>query len=117
MDTNKLEVGCKNLFQQLKKLPEECSQTRSFEFCKLLIENYKQTIPLLSNLKQDCLRKRHWKKIEEVCKTQFVSEQENIDLSLGQILALNLLMYQDEINDIVQGAGKEQKIEQQLQEI
>ena len=26
-------------------------------------------------------------------------------------------MYQDEINDIVQGAGKEQKIEQQLQEI
>lgn len=65
-------------------------------------------------MKQDCLRKRHWKKIEEVCKTQFISEQENIDLSLGQILALNLLMYQDEINDIVQGAGKEQKIEQQL---
>ncbi|CAL6054637.1 Dynein_heavy chain [Hexamita inflata] len=116
LETQKLELGCTQLRFQLKKLPEETTLVQSFDFVKQLIENYRDSIPLLTNLKSDALRPRHWKKIEEVCKTQFQS-QEGFDLTLGQIIALNLKLYSEQITEIVNGAGKEQKIEQQLAEI
>ena len=71
LETQKLELGCTQLRAQLKKLPEETTLVQSYEFVKQLIENYRDSIPLLTNLKSDALRPRHWKKIEEVCKTQF----------------------------------------------
>lgn len=61
LDANKLELGCNTLRNTLKKLTPECTITIGYEFCKVLIENYKETIPLLTNLKSDALRQRHWK--------------------------------------------------------
>ena len=71
LDANKLDLGCNALRNTLKKLTPECSVTAGYEFSKQLIENYKETIPLLTNLKSDALRTRHWKQIEVVCSTTF----------------------------------------------
>ena len=77
-----------------------------------MVENYKSSIPLLTKLTSEALRDRHWKNIEETCKTQFQG-QEN-DLTLGSIIKLNLQLYENEISEIVLYAEKEAVIEKDL---
>lgn len=115
LDTNKLEVGCNQLRGSLRKLPDACQFAATYEFCQLLVENYKASIPLLTKLTSEALRERHWRNIEETCHTQFQG-QEN-DLTLGSIIKLNLQLYEAEISEIVLYAEKEAVIEKDLTNI
>ena len=62
---------------------------------------------MLEDLTNKALRPRHWKQLEEACGQDIFSGNENQNLTLGQITALDLSKYRDAISDIVVGAMKE----------
>ena len=72
-------------------------------------------MPLISALKNDALRPRHWKEIQETVGQTFDHQEEKFTLDL--IIAFGFDAFADKINDISGAASKELSIEKALNAI
>ena len=100
---------------QMKQMDSTIQTSYVYQKLMTVLLGFKETLPLLTSLKNDSLRERHWKELMKVTCVEF-----DIDLktfTLGKLFEMNLYQYKEEILRIVSTAMSEAKIEKDINKI
>ncbi|XP_013412698.1 dynein heavy chain 2, axonemal [Lingula anatina] len=117
LQTTEMEDQCQVLFKKLSKLSRELKD-KSWEIVeqsKNKVDQFRRTMPLISDLKNKAMRPRHWTQIREDMQRSF--DPESDDFTLEKIIEYGFDQYSEQINDISGAATKELAIEVALQKI
>ncbi|XP_066546047.1 dynein axonemal heavy chain 10 [Amia ocellicauda] len=110
-----LQEGIEGFIKGLRKLPKEVRSLPVTFFLEGKMKEFKDSIPLLLDLKNEALRDRHWKELMERTGTNF--EMNPDTFTLENMFAMELHKYGDVISDIVTSAVKELSIEKGVKEV
>uniref|UniRef100_A0A670KJQ6 Dynein axonemal heavy chain 2 n=1 Tax=Podarcis muralis TaxID=64176 RepID=A0A670KJQ6_PODMU len=100
------------LFRKLNKLSKELKDRNweIIETSKSKIEQFKKTMPLITDLRNPALRERHWEQVKDLVLRAF--DQDAEDFRLENIIELGLDKHVEKIGEISSSATKELAIEQ-----
>jgi dynein heavy chain len=101
--------------EKIKTFDKEVRQWGVFDFLKNKIDQFRAAMPLISDLRDEAMRERHWKELKFEVKEEF--DENSIDFTLEKIFDLGLNNHGEKINELADNARKELKIEIQLEEI
>lgn len=73
-------------------------------------------LPLVNDLHSEAMRSRHWSSLARVCNVKLVNPADK-NFTLDDMMTLNLHEHKESIEEIVETAMKELKIEKKLKEI
>uniref|UniRef100_A0A8C4WLB8 Dynein axonemal heavy chain 10 n=1 Tax=Gopherus evgoodei TaxID=1825980 RepID=A0A8C4WLB8_9SAUR len=110
-----LQEGIEGFLKSLRKLPKQVRNEPVAYHLEAKMKAFKDSIPLLLDLKNEALRDRHWKDLMERTGTSF--EMTTATFTLENMFAMELHKYSDVINEIVGSAVKELSIEKGVKEI
>ncbi|XP_016879708.1 dynein axonemal heavy chain 2 isoform X7 [Homo sapiens] len=117
LQTETMETTAHGLFRRLTKLAKEYKD-RNWEIIETTrskIEQFKRTMPLISDLRNPALRERHWDQVRDEIQREF--DQESESFTLEQIVELGMDQHVEKIGEISASATKELAIEVALQNI
>ncbi|XP_021113285.1 dynein heavy chain 10, axonemal isoform X2 [Heterocephalus glaber] len=109
-----LQEGIDGYFKALKRLPRAMRTLSVTCHLEMKMKAFKDSIPLLLDLKHEALRDRHWKDLME--KTGVFFEMTET-FTLENMFAMELHKHTDVLNEIVTTAVKEVAIEKAVKEI
>ena len=115
--TTDLETTSQVLLKRVHKLNREIKDKNwgISDNIKSRIDQFKRTMPLIQDLKNEAMRERHWTDIKTSIQKSFDHTSESF--TLEQIIGLGLDQFADQISEISAAASKELSIEQVLKEI
>ena len=119
VDTDKLESQNKTILKTLRangNNDQIIKQWQVFRDIEDAIKNMQIVLPLINDLHSDALQNRHWKALARVCSVAKV-EPTAEGFSLGDMMALKLHTRVEEVQEVVETAQKEKKIEKKLGDI
>uniref|UniRef100_F1ST22 Dynein axonemal heavy chain 2 n=1 Tax=Sus scrofa TaxID=9823 RepID=F1ST22_PIG len=117
LQTETMESMAHGLFRRLARLAKEYKD-RNWEIIETTrskIEQFKRTMPLISDLRNPALRERHWDQVRDEVRREFNQESESF--TLEQIVELGMDQHVEKIGEISASATKELAIELALQNI
>ncbi|XP_034494845.1 dynein heavy chain 10, axonemal isoform X4 [Ailuropoda melanoleuca] len=109
-----LQEGIEGFLKSLRKLPRQVRNLSVACHLEAKMKAFKDSIPLLLDLKHEALRDRHWKELME--KTGVFFEMTET-FTLENMFAMELHKHTDVLNGIVMAAVKEIAIEKAVKEI
>uniref|UniRef100_A0A8C2R8N1 AAA+ ATPase domain-containing protein n=1 Tax=Capra hircus TaxID=9925 RepID=A0A8C2R8N1_CAPHI len=109
-----LQDGIESFLRSLRKLPRQVRNLSVAYHLESKMKAFKDSIPLLLDLKHEALRDRHWKELME--KTGVIFEMTET-FTLENMFAMELHKHTDVLNEIVTSAIKEIAIEKAVKEI
>ncbi|XP_043835576.1 dynein axonemal heavy chain 10 [Dromiciops gliroides] len=109
-----LQEGIENYLRALRKLPRQVRSLTVAFYLETRMKAFKDSIPLLLDLKNEALRERHWKELME--KTGIFFEMTDT-FTLENMFAMELHKHTDVIQEIVVAAVKEITIEKGVKDI
>ncbi|XP_077600352.1 dynein axonemal heavy chain 10-like [Stigmatopora nigra] len=115
LDIQVLQDGTEGFLKDLRKLPKD---VRSLPMAVILdgrMKQFRDSLPLLLDLKNEALRERHWKELMDRTGTSF--EMNPTTFTLENMFAMELHKYIDVIGEIVTSASKELGIEKGVKEV
>lgn len=115
LDVEVLQEGILRLEKKCKKFDKTLKDTATFKNVEKCVMDFKESIPLIVNLKNDSMKPRHWVKLMEVTGVKF--EMNPKTLTLQNIFAMELNNFQEDVEAVVNEAVQENKIELSLKEI
>ncbi|CAH2295752.1 dynein heavy chain 10, axonemal [Pelobates cultripes] len=107
--------GIDGFLKTYRKLPKDVRSLPVAFHLESKMKEFKDSIPLLLDLKNEALRDRHWKELMRKTGTSF--EMNPDTFTLQNMFAMELHKYKDVISDIVAAAVKELSIEKGVKEI
>lgn len=119
INTEALEEANKKLAAELKKLGDASPIIKAWGVYKdidVAVRDMNTTLPLVNELHSPAMRPRHWKELARVCGVKSL-DPSDAKFSLEDLIDLKLHTHKEEVEEIVDGAGKEQKIERKMDEI
>jgi dynein heavy chain len=99
-----------------RKLPRQLKEWDAYKELKQAIDDFGEVLPLLKDLSKRSIQMRHWQQLKEVTKANFNAGTDEV-FYLSTLLEANLLAYKEDIEEIIESAEKQLKIEEQLNEI
>jgi dynein heavy chain len=96
-------------------LPKEIKYWKGYNSVVDKVKNMSVVLPLVSALHSEFMEDRHWKQIKEMTGKQF--DNKSMSFTFEDILALQLYKFEAQINETVDVASKEAKIEKKLKAI
>jgi len=115
LDTLKLTKGIEVIHKEVRKLPKDLKELPVYKSVEEVVVQFKDGIPLISLLKNDAMKPRHWKKLGEV--TNITFDANSTTFTLRSIFEMKLYRFQDDIEDIVNEAVQELKLENALRNL
>ena len=115
VDINMLINGIDGFELQLRKLPRELRGLPPYEYIKKDLMNFKDSLPIFQDLKNEALRDRHWS--DMMIKTGAGIDFKPNAVTLANIFKMNLTQYADVIAEVTNTAMKELNIEKGIQEL
>ncbi|XP_039327853.2 dynein axonemal heavy chain 10 isoform X2 [Saimiri boliviensis] len=109
-----LQEGIEGFLRALRKLPRPVRGLSVAYYLEAKMKAFKDSIPLLLDLKHEALRDRHWKELME--KTSVFFEMTET-FTLENMFAMELHKHTEVLNEIVTAAVKEVAIEKAVKEI
>ncbi|XP_037672459.1 dynein heavy chain 10, axonemal isoform X6 [Choloepus didactylus] len=109
-----LQEGIEGFLKALRRLPRQVRGLSVAYYLEAKMKAFKDSIPLLLDLKHEALRDRHWKELME--KTGVFFEMSET-FTLENMFAMELDKHTDVLNEIVTAAIKEIAIEKAVKEI
>ena len=113
--TRKIRQGLEGLINMTKEMPSRMRQYAAFEHIQNVLRLLVKVNPLLSDLKSEAVRERHWTKIFKALKPGqrvYLSS-----LNLGTVWDLNLVASEPIIRDIIAQAQGEMALEEFLKQV
>lgn len=110
-----LETGIQGFLQRVKRMPDDVKRLAPWSVLEVRVRDFKDTLPLLADLKSDALRPRHWKKLMQTTGTTF--DTNPTTFTLGKVFEMELHKYAETIGEITTCALKELSIEKGLNEV
>jgi dynein heavy chain len=98
------------------RLPKPLREWQAYKDLKDKIENYKNIFPYVKELKDSMIKSRHWEKIIEVTGRQLNFQQPE-NFYFRELVEANLINFLEDIEDIIDSAKKQDKIEKTKNEI
>jgi dynein heavy chain len=115
LDMQILESGIENYIKALKKLPKEYKSMPVARTLENKMKSFKESLPLIGDLKHEALRERHWKNLMRETGIEFDMNPETF--TLNNLFAMELHRFQETIQTIVTSASKELQIEKGVKEV
>eukprot|EP00069_Balaena_mysticetus_P013367 bmy_01484T0 len=109
-----LQEGIESFLRSLRKLPRQVRNLSVAYHLEAKMKAFKDSIPLLLDLKHEALRDRHWKELMEKTGVMFEMTE---TFTLENMFAMELHTHTDVLNEIVTSAIKEIAIEKAVKEI
>nr|CAH8839495.1 unnamed protein product [Trichobilharzia regenti] len=114
LQTNDMENLANTVFRKFAKWSRDLKE-RNWEVIdvsKTRVDQFRRTMPLITDLRNPAMRTRHWDRIKEEMNKQFDVNSENF--TLESIIQLGFEQYTDLVNEISSAATKELAIEKAL---
>ncbi len=115
LDINALQKGAEEFEKLARKFPKELKEIYTFKMVEAKLANFKEALPLVVSLKNDAMKPRHWLKLMEVTGVTFDVTLKS--LTLSNIFSMELHKFSALVDDIVNEAAQEGKIENELAKI
>ncbi|XP_066511362.1 dynein axonemal heavy chain 10-like isoform X1 [Hoplias malabaricus] len=110
-----LQEGTEGFIKSLRKLPKDVRALPVAFFLEGRMKEFKDSLPLLLDLKNEALRERHWKELMERTGTSF--EMNPDTFTLENMFTMELHKHGTVIGDIVTSAVKELSMEKGVKEV
>jgi dynein heavy chain len=114
LDTPSLQRGAEDLVKKLSKL-RDLKGSSVYTLVADNINGFKDSLPLLASLKNPAMKERHWDSIGALCGVKIVFNPKSFTLS--SIFALRMERFASGVEEIVNEAKQEGKIEKDLKAI
>lgn len=115
LDVQSLQDGIDKYITQLRKMPKTIKALSVHRALELNLKEFRDSLPLLTDLKHEALRERHWKKLMQ--QTGIVFEMRPDTFTLQSLFNMQLSSYVEVIGDILNSAVKELAIEKGMKEV
>ncbi|XP_041988681.1 dynein axonemal heavy chain 2 isoform X2 [Aricia agestis] len=117
METDEMEDTTMFLFRNFNRLSRQLKDKGwgIIEATRATVDAFRRTLPLIGDLKNPCMRDRHWDRIKTLMEAEFDQDSEEFKLEL--IMRLNFQTYAEEIAEISKAATMELNIENGLKAI
>jgi len=99
-----------------KKLPGRLREYDSHGQLRKEIDDFQNLLPLLKELSKESIKARHWDEVMKICDVE-LDVIGNSEFKLESLIEADLVSVSDDVEEVTDGADKQLKIEQQLQEI
>ena len=99
----------------LKNVDREIRGWVVYDNLKNRIESFRQTMPLIMDLRNEAMRERHWGLLRYEVREEF--DENSDDFTLDKVFELQLNQHAEFISELSENAAKELKIERQLDKI
>lgn len=111
-----MEEAARKYGEQCLKLPKDLKEWQAYKELKCSIENLKTLTPIITILKKDAVKDRHWEALNDKCVHRIPYDQLELFIieDLTKAKVLDLL---EDIDEIGESAEKQKKIEIALAEI
>jgi dynein heavy chain len=109
LDVQLLIDGIENFIKELKKFPREIKGMSLAKLIELNMKEFRESLPLMLDLKNEALRERHWRMLMKETNIEFDMNPESF--TLENLFQMNLQRFNDVIQNIVTSATKELQIE------
>ncbi|PNH08033.1 Dynein-1-alpha heavy chain, flagellar inner arm I1 complex [Tetrabaena socialis] len=114
LDVSKMMSGTEAVLVKLRKL-KSLKLLPMYELVEKEIQGFHNSLPLMKELKSEALRKRHWSRLMEVTNQEFDMDPKTF--TLGNMFAMQLHKYAEEIGKITNAAVKELTIESEIRKL
>ena len=115
LDSDILKNGAERFDKLRKKLKETYNDHPVFDKLAYMIKDFKESIPLIQQLKYSQISERHWEKLMKLTETSF--ELNVKSLTLEHVFKLNLQNFPDMVQEICTEASNEAKNELEISNI
>ncbi|XP_031338901.1 dynein heavy chain 2, axonemal-like isoform X2 [Photinus pyralis] len=115
--TEDMEDIAQTLFRKLTRLSRELKERNwdIVDHTRARVDAFRRTLPLISDLKNPAMRERHWDRVRAAINRDF--DENSPEFNLEAIIAMDMQIYSDEINEISNAATMELQIEKGLENI
>ncbi|OAA56942.1 dynein heavy chain [Niveomyces insectorum RCEF 264] len=111
----KVRAAIDNLIKMTRDMPSRMRQYAAFEHIQTILRTYVRVNPLLSDLKSEAVRDRHWTKIYKQIKPG--KRYSPVSMTLGDVWDLNLVASAVVLQDIIAQAQGEMALEEFLKQV
>ena len=111
----KLRHSIEGLIKMTKEMPSRMRQYAAFEHIQTTLRQYLKVNPLISDMKSEAVRHRHWNEIFRVLKPG--KRYSQVSMSLGDVWDLQLSTSEITIRDIIVQAQGEMALEEFLKQV
>ncbi|KAM3486950.1 hypothetical protein MY8738_000076 [Beauveria namnaoensis] len=111
----KIRSKVDDLIKSTKEMPSRMRQYAAFEHVQGILRGFLKVNPILSDLKSDAIRERHWHKIYKQIKPQ--KRFSPSSMTLGDVWDLNLVATEAIVKDIIAQAQGEMALEEFLKQV
>ncbi|XP_068632350.1 dynein axonemal heavy chain 2 [Battus philenor] len=117
METDEMEENVMYLFRNFNRLSRQLKDKGwdIIDTTRVKVDAFRRTLPLIGDLKNPCMRERHWDRIKVLMGVEF--DQTSEDFKLELIMRLNFQAYAEDIAEISNAATMELNIENGLKAI
>lgn len=113
IDTDSIEDQVKKFSRVLKSIDKRAKKWNVYLDLESYINNFQKTLPLVHDLRNDGMRDRHWQMLMAKTNVKF---ELSANFKLENLLELNLHKFEEDVQEIVDRADKEIKLEAQLKQ-
>jgi len=117
--TDDLEDVNKILLKNLRKMSSDTPVVKGwvvYRSIEDMIKNMSVVLPLINELHSPAMRDRHWKNLAKVCGVKSIDPNDP-KFTFEDTVALNVHQHTEDVEEIVETANKELKIERKLRDI
>ncbi|XP_049816413.1 dynein axonemal heavy chain 10 [Schistocerca nitens] len=107
--------GTEAFMKEFRKLPPNVKKLPVGQELNLILKQFKNSIPLFVELKNEALRERHWNELMDKTGQHFDMAADRF--TLENMFAMELHKYQDIAEEIINNAVKELSIEKGVREV
>jgi len=111
----KLRQSIDGLQTMSKEMPSRMRQYSAFEHIQSVLKQFLKVNPLLSDMKSEAVRERHWNKIYKALKPN--KRYSPVSMTLGDVWDLQLAANEPVIRDVVVQAQGEMALEEFLKQV
>ena len=111
----KLRQNLDSLLKMTKDMPSRMRQYAAFEYVQNVLKQLQKVNPLLSEMRSDAVRERHWVKIFKQLKPH--KRYSAISMTLGDVWDLQLGSSEKVIRDVITQAQGEMALEEFLKQV
>ena len=115
LDVTTINEGVDTFRGKIRSFPKKLKEMTAYKNVEAAIIAFAESVPVLEQLKNEAMQERHWFKLMDMTGTKFDMNPKKF--TLGNLFAMDLSRFVEEIGEIVTEAMQELKIETELKKV